>query len=307
MIDLVMAVVGLKATNPAPEFRMIVLNIVKFIIDKLRSVYSFLHSVAPDVFADPQLVDRNWYTFPNITWGPIEVTSHDLVELYSFTPDILEVDSAAFEWWSINCGEARIQARTRAAGERSKVIRDWLFCVGCQYSGGAFGEDVANTMTKTVTVGTTGSLDVSISGLAQGEDADVLVIYPDGTTFQHLTASRNLPDMKSGLYEVQAYEITTTDGSEYIAKPDSQFVTVVCDSTTTANVKYVGKYGNLLLTVSGLPIGVDADIDVAGPNALQVHVVNDTLIDSLVEGTYTITSQPVTDPIYCSPLVRNCF
>ncbi len=297
MVDLVLATMGLQATPSVQDIRMIVLNVVKFIVDKLRILYSYLATIAPDIFQKPELVDGTWFAFPDMTWGPVEVRSNDLVELFSFYPEILEPDSAVYEWWSVDCGEGRIQARTRVAGERSKVIRDWLFCMGCEYTGGAFGEDIAYTETKSVIIGQKGGLELSITGLPAEEDADVLVIYPDGTTFKHITATETIADLESGNYQVQANDVTASDGTAYIGKPESQMVNVICDSTVTVNIEYVEKYGNLLVTVSGVPVGLQANIDVSGPDGVSIHVVSDTLIDSLEEGTYTVRAYDIIDPV----------
>ncbi len=67
------------------------------------------------------------------------------------------------------------------------------------------------------------------------------------------------------------------------------------DNPTTPNNQPTKQLGRLLIAVSGLTVGLNADINVAGPNNYSKHLTNGTLLDSLEVGTYTITASAVVD------------
>ncbi|RME20245.1 MAG: hypothetical protein D6800_13340 [Candidatus Zixiibacteriota bacterium] len=282
--------------NVKATLRLFLTDIARFILDRLRSALIWLNTTYPDLNLD--LSDPAVYTFPEMIFGPVTVTEPDLVRLVSYDENIARVDTVMFEWEGMHRGKVEIQAQTRGPGDRSKVIREW-FCL-CQYTGGAFGEDAAMTKRYQLTVGRPGELQVVIDGLPTGLDADVLVIYPDGTTFKHLTATETIPDLERGDYQVQASERTAPDGQVYVPDPASQVATVVGDSTTTVHITYTPKYGSMYLVVNGLDFGeagtLPADIRVEGPDGYVRELTATTVLDSLLPGIYDVFAFDVDYP-----------
>ncbi len=64
---------------------------------------------------------------------------------------------------------------------------------------------------------------------------------------------------------------------------------------TTPNNQSPKKLGSLLISISGLTAGLNADINISGPNSYNNHITKDTLLDSLEIGTYTVTTSDVVD------------
>ena len=289
ILDQLLGALGLAGASKAAEsFREVLVNAIKFALDLYRkAVVQYNQDMGGTVFIDPEA------DLPPLSWGPVVITHSDLVELYSFTEDIITGDTAAFEWRGVSRGKGRIQARARAAGERSKVVYDNSLCIGCVYSGGAFGNNVPGSETKTVFVGKPATLDVRIVGLPDGTDADVFITKPDGFSTP-VTASRVLTGLLPGEYRLTAVDVQGTDGQPYEPEPRDTTITLNEADSVTVTVTYAPKYGSLLLTVKGLPAGTVADIDITG-SGFAMHVIGDTLIDSLTPGDYVINAAAIID------------
>ncbi len=239
------------------------------------------------IFIDPTA------DIPQMTWGPVMVTHSDLVQLYSFTEDFITADTGSFEWKGISRGEGRIQARGRGAGERSRVLFDNALCLGCVYSGGAFGNNAPGTETKTVVVGKPAQLAVVITGLPDGTNASVVVTGPGGYSSGTLPATDTLRGLDAGNYHLTALDVTDNTGEQYVAKPMDTTVTLTGGDDVSVAIAYKKKFGNILLTVAGLPSGVAPDISISGPNGFQEQIFSEGLIDSLLAGDYTIKANDV--------------
>ncbi len=143
MVDVILADMGLAGESQlASSFSEVLLNAVQFVIDLYRTILREYNNLHPGTFNDLD------FTTARLTWGPTLVEDADLVELFSFQPGIARPDEPAFEWLGVSPGTARIQGRGRAGGERAKVLRDHALCLGCVYSGGAWGNDAPATNTE---------------------------------------------------------------------------------------------------------------------------------------------------------------
>ncbi len=289
MLEKLLTALGL-ANAPghiAESFREVLVNAMKWALGLYRQAIE-AYNTNNSIFIDPEA------DLPQMSWGPVMVSHADLVELYSFTEDIINADDVAFEWKGISRGEGQIQARGRGAGERSKVLYDNALCLGCVYYGGAFGNNAPGTEIKTVVVGKPATLDVQITGLPDGSRAIVHVYEPNGHVLT-VESSMIFTKREPGDYRLIAIEVYGSDDLMY--KPNFIDTTVTLDEGeyVTVTVAYEPKYGSLLLTVAGLPYQTDADIDVTGPSG-TIHVAHDTLMDTLSVGDYTITAQPVMNP-----------
>lgn len=92
---------------------------------------------------------------------------------------------------------------------------------------------------------TTGSLQVTVSGLPNGVNANVTVTGP-GSYSQAVTASTTLSNLTPGSYTVNASNVTS-GAITYNATVTGSPATVVAGQTATATVGYVS---------AGTPVGV---------------------------------------------------
>ena len=141
----------------------------------------------------------------------------------------------------------------------------------------------------------TGSLQITITGLPGGQDADVSVNGPGnyGTT---LTQSTTLSGLTPGSYSVQAGTVTVTAVmSEFVATITPSSATVVAEETATVMVDYAPAGGTLAVAISGLPAGVDAGVTVNGPDAFSQDVSTSTVLTDVAPGAYSAVASSVTD------------
>ncbi len=240
------------------------------------------------IFIDPTA------DIPKMTWGPVMVTHSDLVQLYSFTEDFITADTGSFEWKGVSRGKGRIQARGRGAGERSKVLIDNVLCVGCIYSGGAFGNNAPGTETKTVWVGDKGKIHVIIEGLPDSSDAAVTLTDPNGATIP-IIQNRLFNDMKAGDYSVIASDVLASDGEEYKPTPQQFDFPLESGDSLVVRIVYSRKNGRLLLNVTGLPQGVDGDVIILDSSGgIQGNYTSSAYVKNLAPGKYSIVARRVT-------------
>ncbi|MDX9856844.1 MAG: hypothetical protein RBT76_03555 [candidate division Zixibacteria bacterium] len=271
------------------EFREILKETIKFALDLYRKcLVAYNDSQGGAIFIDPEA------DLPEMTWGPVTINHSDLVELFSIEPTILKPDTSILEWIGMEKGEGAIQARGRTAGEQAKVLIDHALCAICVYSGGAFGNASPGTETKTVVVGNPATLHVQITGLPGGTDGSVFVDGPSGYSSGKITQSTVLSPLESGSYHIYSFAVLDADNYEYVPKPVDTTITLDDEDDVTIDIEYTAKYGSILVTVSGLPEGIEADIDLTG-DGVFTHIVTDTLIDSLLAGTYTVVARDVDD------------
>ncbi len=141
----------------------------------------------------------------------------------------------------------------------------------------------------------TGSLQITITSLPTGQDADISVNGPGnyGTT---LTKSTTLSGLTPGSYSVQAGVITVTAvTSEFVATITPSSATVVAEETATVMVDYAPAGGTLAVAISGLPAGVNADVTVNGPDAFSQDVSTSTVLTDVTPGVYSAVASSVTD------------
>ncbi len=139
---------------------------------------------------------------------------------------------------------------------------------------------------------TTGGLTVSVTGLPAGTGASVTVTGPGGFS-QGLTETAAFVGLVPGSYLVTAGPISI-GGQSYTPSPASQ--TSAVPASTTPNlvvVQYNPTLGSLVLTVSGLPGGVNGAILVTGPGGFSQTVTATTTLTGLTPGSYSITGSAV--------------
>jgi PKD repeat protein len=140
---------GLKNIDFSDKFNEVLKATAEFALDlylKLVKTYVASH---PDAHPWATAGDIR---IPAMGWGPVDVKSSDLVTLFSFDETVVQSLEEDLEWQGLKLGEATVRVMPRGPGERSKVLRDHALCLGCVYSGGAFGNEMPDS-SVTVIVG----------------------------------------------------------------------------------------------------------------------------------------------------------
>jgi CARDB protein len=145
-----------------------------------------------------------------------------------------------------------------------------------------------------------GSLQVSITGLPSGTPAAVTVTGPGGYSTP-VAVTTTLRGLVPGSYTIVASSTTSTAGSTYSPSPLQQSALVSASLTpVVGSVAYSAATGALTLTATGLPSGVGPSLTVTGPagfsrtlTALD-SVTSSQTLTGLVAGTYTVAAASVT-------------
>jgi peptidase M66-like protein len=133
-----------------------------------------------------------------------------------------------------------------------------------------------------------GSLQLNISGLPQGVNANVSVRGPAGysVTFSAETVIDNLTP---GTYTVTGLDVVS--GSLFQASPSSQQVVVEASlQAAVVNVIYISTGTSLNVVVNGLPSGVNGAVTVSGPNGYTKQLTTSQLLTGVAPGSYTVTA-----------------
>lgn len=151
------------------------------------------------------------------------------------------------------------------------------------------------TVTYAATSTAPGSLAVTVDGLPGGVDGDVRVTGPGGFD-QALTASTTLNGLTPGTYVVTADAVADGD-DDYGATVAGSPAVVPAGGAAAALVTYAfldpTSVGSLAVTIAGLPVGVDADVAVAGPAAYAADLTATATLAGLTVGNYTVTAADV--------------
>jgi hypothetical protein len=138
----------------------------------------------------------------------------------------------------------------------------------------------------------TPALAVNIAGLPAGAAASVLVTGPSGFS-RELAATTTLRDLAAGTYTVTASEVTSSGGDIFRAEPVSQSVQVAASrEPTPVAISYAQASGTVEITISGLPGGAQANIQVSGPGG-TFTVVQGGALRGLAAGTYLVNADDV--------------
>lgn len=137
----------------------------------------------------------------------------------------------------------------------------------------------------------TGRIQLNISGIPSGTSAAVQVTGPRG--YSHVaTGSELITGLAPGEYTLSTGDVNA-GGTNYLAAPGNQPVTVTAGTTTTAGITYIASSGSLALAISGLPSGVPAAVRVSGPDGYNQTVIASQTLSGLGAGNYQITAAPV--------------
>jgi hypothetical protein len=135
----------------------------------------------------------------------------------------------------------------------------------------------------------TGSITLDLSGLPGGTAGTVRLTR--GGVTKVVTSATTLDGLDAGDWTITADDITV-DGVTYGAQPASQTVTIPARSVGSARVVWTPTTGTLNLTVSGLPVGTAADIQLT-KGTFSRAVTASANVTGLAPGQYTITARDV--------------
>lgn len=137
----------------------------------------------------------------------------------------------------------------------------------------------------------TGALALAIVGLPSGANAAVRVRGPFG--FDELvSATRTLGALAPGTYHITALPLAV-GATLFTPSPDSLTVLVPPGDTAAAAIQYATAGTSLSLTVSGLPSGLSAQVQIAGPAGFSTVVDGNRVLQQLAPGTYVISALEV--------------
>jgi sugar lactone lactonase YvrE len=148
-----------------------------------------------------------------------------------------------------------------------------------------------------------GSVAVTVTGLPDGVDGDVVVAGPDGFV-QTLSATEVLTDLAPGSYTVEGTSVATAATSAFAATVTGSPATVVANRIAAVSVAYRVDSGSLEIAVTGLPASVAADVTVIGPDGFSATLAGPSRLTGLPPGSYSIgaeavrSSDPIVDTIF---------
>ncbi len=135
-------------------------------------------------------------------------------------------------------------------------------------------------------------VQVTVAGLPTGAAADMVLITPDGANTP-LTGATTVNPAAPGRWRLTAASITH-GGALYTPTPTAYDTTLVAGEALALHVQYTISSGALAISVSGLPNGVSADVNVSGPNAYAQSVTGSATLSMLTPGTFTVAAASVT-------------
>ena len=150
------------------------------------------------------------------------------------------------------------------------------------------GDDEDLTVTYSVVPA---EVDVQISGLPAGLDADVLIEGPEDTLTPMETT--NYTDLMPGTFDVTANAVSD-NGATYEVASAPTSVDLSSGSNDPIEIEYEVVTTSLEVVVEGLG-DLDADVLVTGPEGFEESVTETTSFENLLPGEYVVTANDVSD------------
>jgi len=135
------------------------------------------------------------------------------------------------------------------------------------------------------------ALTVTVAGLPSGAAAAISVSGPGGYA-RTITASETLSGLAAGTYTIAAAGVTHL-GTQYLATPATQTVSLGAGDLRPVTVSYTANLGSLAIAITGLPAGTTAPVSVTGPGGYSESVGATRTLANLAVGSYTITATTV--------------
>jgi len=143
---------------------------------------------------------------------------------------------------------------------------------------------------------TTGSLQITVTGLPAGVSASVTVTGPAAFN-ESVTATQTFSNVLAGTYTVTA-NIVSQGTTTYGGTPPTQTIVVPPSlSPAAASVVYSAMTGQLTVNVSGTTGGANPNVLVTGPFNFSraITATGVTILTPLPLGSYTVAARSVTD------------
>ncbi len=144
----------------------------------------------------------------------------------------------------------------------------------------------------------TGAVAVTVTGLPGGTAAAV-TLSRNGVAEQSLTGSATLTGLPHGTFQLTASSVVV-GGSAYVAQPAIQTIEVKPGAVSPALVAYTVAAagpvapGSLAVTITGLPAGTDAAVQVTNGSGFAQSLDASATLAALVPGLYTVAAANVT-------------
>lgn len=137
-----------------------------------------------------------------------------------------------------------------------------------------------------------GTLQVNISGLPSGTNANVSISGPNGFN-RNLTATTPLSGLVPGAYTVNANTIAS-GGKTFFSSVEGNPATVSAGTTSTVTVNYQPA-GTLTINFVGLPFDTQGSSVVTGPGGFNQTFsdVNKVTLSNLLPGQYSLSSNSI--------------
>jgi hypothetical protein len=140
----------------------------------------------------------------------------------------------------------------------------------------------------------TGQIEFEITGLAAGTNASVQLTGTGGFA-KTINASQILSDLTLGTYNFTANPVAV-GAVQFQASPASGTIAVVAGTSKKQVITFSKVLkGNLTVTISGLPSGVNANVTVTGANGFSRNLTATNTITGIAPGSYTIAATAVTN------------
>ncbi len=136
-----------------------------------------------------------------------------------------------------------------------------------------------------------GDVEVQISGLPAGVDADVLIEGPEDTL--EPTETTNYTDLTPGTFTVTVEEVND-DGTIYEVVSAPETVELGSGDNDPIEIEYDVISTSLEVVIEGLE-DLDADVVVTGPDDFEETITETTFFNELVPGEYVVTANDVSD------------
>jgi hypothetical protein len=138
----------------------------------------------------------------------------------------------------------------------------------------------------------TGAIAISVGGLPAGAQPAVTISGPGGY-HTVVSASASITGLTPGAYTVSAAPVLN-EGDGY-GVPAPVTATVAASLTPTiVDVSYALVTGKLAVSVSGLPAGTDAPVQISGPAGYSTTISQGTTLTGLAPGSYSVSASAVT-------------
>lgn len=145
----------------------------------------------------------------------------------------------------------------------------------------------------------TGGLQVTVSGLPEGAEAEVTITGPQG--FEAIASgSTTLDDLAPGEYLVSAADVSV-EGEDFSPSRSAQPAEVTANQTAAVTVEYLPRdagLGSLTVSVEGLGAGAEAAVSVTGPEGFTETVTATTTFNGLLAGDYTLTAEDASSSLH---------